>query len=458
MSAASQSITKTENPFATALGICVIVFALLASVFLHVVGMSLTGAVLFLSASLLLWAAFRYPIPALGTVLAFMPLYPLAIILARFFGPNFLMSDAVKASDRILLLVPTCIIGLRNRIRLKAPDWFLLACFGLALMRLGFGGSLLPLLNDFNFLIPYAAGRVALLTASQEKSWATRSVWIVAVLSVLGMIEVFIIGDGPRTVLYVSAAEGATEGGALNAVFHAEGFTGLRESATMFGPLQFASLCMVALIVWWVYHRNPLPGIAIAAGLICTVTRSAWLGTCLAIPSLAVLMHQKKRFLVYAALGLALFIASIPTLGLSDYLFATRTGQDPSAQGHLTDVVNGAEYVWDHPFGFGPGNAGMYAFKNNTHAIFIESTYLTLAAEYGIATSLCFGGFLVSTLLIIWPQRTQLGYAALGILIGFGAVMFFAAMHDVFSLACWVWFPVGLAVRSSDSASGNVAA
>ena len=453
MSTASQSIAKRENPFATAFGISVIVFVFLAAVFLHVLGMPLTGPVLILSAGALFLAAFRYPIPALGTVLSLMSIYPLAFVLAKFFGPSYVAS--LQGSDRIALLLVTVILWYRYGVKFTFPDRLALAAFLLALIRLSFGGTLLPLLNDFDFLIPYAAGRMALLTASQTQTWARRAVWIIAVLAIFGMIEVFIIGDGPRTVLYVAAAEGATEGGALNAVFHAEGFAGLRESSTMFGPLQFASLCMVALIVWWVYHRNPLPGMAIAAGLICTVTRSAWLGTCLTVPFLAIVMRQKRRFLVYAALGLALFLASIPALGLSDYLFATKTGQDPSAQGHLTDVIRGTAYVLEHPFGFGPGNAGMYAFKNNTHAIFIESTYLTLAAEYGIATSLCFIGFLASALWIALRLRTQIGYAAGGILVGFGAVMFFAAMHDVFSLACWVWFPVGLAVKSSAIASGS---
>lgn len=251
-------------------------------------------------------------------------------------------------------------------------------------------------------------------------------------------------------MLYTSVADlMTTEGGTLNAVFHAEGFSGLRESATMLGPLTFGSLCMVGLILWWVYHRNPLPAGMIAAGLVCTVTRSAWLGTSLAIPVLAVLMKQRRRFFLYAGLGLTLFIVSIPLLGLSDYLLMAKAGQDYSTQGHEESILKGLDYMANHPFGSGPGNAGFYASQNNSNGIGFESTYLTFAAEYGIPATLCFAGFLVSALWMAWRERTQLGYATVGIIVGFGAVMTFAPLHLEFPLATWIWFPVGLAVRSS---------
>jgi O-antigen ligase len=343
------------------------------------------------------------------------------------------------------------ILWQRNGIRLAAPDWFLMAMFGLALLRLEFAGKLLPLLSDFNFMIAYAVGRVAVLTSEQEKLWAKRAVWIVAVLAILGMVEIFFIGDGPRTALFLVADPGITFNGALGNSFHATGYLGMRESATSLGPLHFAPLCMAALIVWWVYFRNPLPGAMIAAGLICTVTRSAWVGTALAIPFVAVLMGQQKRLFRYGVLGLALFAASVPVLGLSDYLFATKTMQDPSAEGHAEDLMIGLAYVSGHPLGVGPGNAGRWASDkfNNSSAVTVDDTYLTLASEYGIPTALCFVGFLLTALRLSCRERTQLGYAAAGIVFGFSAVMTFFLVHDIFPLACWIWFPLGLAVRSS---------
>jgi O-antigen ligase len=269
------------------------------------------------------------------------------------------------------------------------------------------------------------------------------------------MVEVFLIGEGPRTALYLSVANGGTDGRALDAAFHGQGYSGLRESSTMFGPLQFAPLCMTGLIIWWVYCRNPIPGAMIAAGLICSVTRSAWIGTAVAISVLAVIMLQKKRFILYLGLALALFAAAIPVLGLSDYLFSVKTGQDPSAQGHQESIFEGLEYVSDHSLGIGPGNVGKYAVKNDYNAPGFENTYLTLAAEYGVPATLCFLGFLLTILRVLWRARTQLAYVGVGIVIGFGVIMMFAALHDVFPLACWLWFPVGLAIRASVDAGAR---
>jgi hypothetical protein len=424
---------------------------LLLAAFLHTLGIPLIVVALVLVGGVVLWVAFRHPTGILGAFLAFMPIFPMAFTLGEYFGPHWMA--LAPGSIKVLLFLLIFTLWRRNGIKLIVTDWFLLACFGLAVVRLAFGGALLALESDLSLMIAYAAGRVAALSADQEKLWARRAVWIVAVLSVLGLSEIFVFGEGPRTILYLAVAEGATETGALNASFHADGYSGLRESATMFGPLTFASLCMVALIVWWVYCRNPLPAGMIAVGLVCSITRSGWLGTALAIPFLAVVMEQKKRFVLYAGLTLVVFVASVPLLGLGDYLFSTKTGQDPSAQGHQESIFQGLEYVSDHPFGSGPGSAGPYATKSSSNGVFIENTYLTLAAQYGIPTGLCFLGFLFSALRVLWRERTQRGYAAIGVLVGFGTVMMVAPLHQDFPLQSWIWFPIGLAIRSSTTGS-----
>ena len=450
MSVASQSAAKVQNPYRSALVIVCVASILLFGGLLRVFGLSLVIPAFAVGAAGLLWLAFRHPIFYLGVILALIPMDPLALIIARFFGPSFLMSDMVKAFDRILFLPAIFVLWRRNGIKLRTPDWFLLACLGLAVVRFVFGGELVPLIYDFDFMIAYVAGRVAVLTASQQETWARRAVWIVAILSVLGMTEVFIIGEGPRTILYLAAAEGATEGGALNGTYHASGVMGMRESATMFGPLQFGALCMVALVIWWVYRRDFLPVGMIGSGLILSLARSSWVGVAVAICLLGIIMRQKKPLLLYASLALALFVAAIPVIGLGDFLSATIKGQEVSAEGHKQSLFEGMTYVLGHPFGSGPGSAGTFAFKNDSFIVWSENSYLTLASEYGIPTVVCFVGFLVSVLAKIWSQRTRLSYAAVGILVAFSTVMMFlAAVHDVFSLAAWVWFPIGLAVRSA---------
>jgi O-Antigen ligase len=393
---------------------------------------------------------FRFPVALLGILLAFIPLDYMAIELGKFAGlPHMTLVSACTKEIPFLLLL--FILWRRHGYQAAAPDWFLLAFFSLALVRTVFDGFLAGFVTDFSFLISYFVGRVTVLTQKQERRWAGCAVWLAASLSVVGMIEVFILGEGPRTLLYV-ATDSQSDAGQLTASFHGIGFTGLREAATMVGPNSFGILCMIALIVWWVYSRNPVPGAMIAAGLICSVTRSAWIGTAAAIPLLAFLMNQKRRFLLSVTLALALFAASIPLLGLSDYMLFNTTGQDPSAQGHRDEIWSGVEYAANHPFGSGNEKVSALSLHEDLNAIVFETTYPNFAAEYGVAAVFCFVGSLATALYLLWRMHSQLGRAALGILAGLSVVMIFTLPLLDRRLACWAWFPIGLAVRQTRAA------
>jgi O-antigen ligase len=78
----------------------------------------------------------------------------------------------------------------------------------------------------------------------------------------------------------------------------------------------------------------------------------------------------------------------------------------------------------------------------------VENSYLTIAAQYGIASALCFVAFMLSAFRLAWRERTPLAYLVIGIILGFGSVMMVSPLHDVFTLASWIWFPVGMLVRT----------
>ncbi|MGA2847832.1 MAG: O-antigen ligase family protein [Terracidiphilus sp.] len=452
MNVAAQAIQRPGKTLAVGLGLCATAFVLLLSALLYELGMSPAPILLAVAGAALLAVAFRYPLACTGAFLAFMPVYPLTFLIAKFFAPSAI--GHLEGIDRVVLLLLTCILWWRNGVKLIAPDWFLIAAVGITILRLPLDGSMLQTASDFGFIIAYAAGRVAGMTSDRESIWAKRAVWIFAAVSVLGLTEVFGFGEAPRTLLYLSVAESSTVNGvALGPPFHAGGFAGLRESSTMLGPLHFGPMCMVALIIWWAYSRRPIPGIMIATGLVCSITRSAWVGAALAIFFLAIVMGQRKRLFTYVSLALALFVAAVPFLGLSDYLAANKSGSDVSLGQHQDSLLEGLTVVASHPLGLGSANIGRQAEKSNESATYFESAYLTLAGEYGIPTILCLLGFLLAAFRVSLRQRTQLGYTAAAVVIGFGAVLMFASLHDVFPLACWLWFPVGLAVTSSSKQS-----
>jgi hypothetical protein len=434
-----------ENPFAAPFRISVAILILVTGVLLSAMVPPWTVIVPIAGAALI-WALLKHPTSILGLFLAWMPLEFLAVMTGRFFGVPLV--EVVSKSKEPLLLVLILVLWHGNGVRLATSDWFLLGLFAIAGIHKVFGGDFASFQDDFGFLLPYFAGRVTVLTAKQEHLWARCAVWIVGSLSVVGMLEVFVIGDRPRGLLYLALGRVIEiEQGGLTASFHGTGYTGLREASTMIGPPEFGGLCMIALIIWWVYRQNPLIGGMVAAGLVCAVTRSAWLGAAAAICVLAVAMKQTKRLALHATLALALFAAAIPILGLSDYLFFTQTGQDPSAEWHRETIVTGLQYVAEHPLGTGAGSIGARAFDRDKTALVLETSYLSFSGQYGLAALICFLGFLLSAFRLVWRDRSALGYAASGIMVGFGVMMIVLIMHTDFRLNCWVWFPVGLAVR-----------
>src|SRR5579871_3735236 len=77
----------------------IVVFAALLSVF----GVHLLPIVLFLAAATLSWWLLQHPLGSLGLILAFMPLFQMAFMLAEFFGPPFVTS--LSPVDRIAVVL-----------------------------------------------------------------------------------------------------------------------------------------------------------------------------------------------------------------------------------------------------------------------------------------------------------------------------------------------------------------
>src|SRR6267142_4563824 len=210
-------VTPSLSGFQISVAICILTLAGLLSVFLS----PLMVFVPFVGAAAL-WLVLRFPVTLLGLVLAFMPFDFMAIALGKFFGLPHMTLVSVFDKEVMLLLVGI-LLWRRNGFKASTPDWFILACFVLALTRTLLGGSLANFAEELGFILPYAVGRMAVLTAQQEELWARGAVWIAAVLSIAGLAEVFIFGETPRTLLYMTLGEEE-----LPVSFHAMGFAGLR--------------------------------------------------------------------------------------------------------------------------------------------------------------------------------------------------------------------------------------
>jgi hypothetical protein len=388
------------------------------------------------------WAIFSHPSTALGILLAVMPVHFLTIAIGKFYGLEH-MSALSICTKEIPLLLLAVLLWRRNGFTPVLADWFVGAFFIVALVRSFFGGFFMGFADDFVFLIPYAVGRVTILTETQERLWAQCGLWIAAILSIVGIGELLILGEEPRKLLLsVAFAEDDLSG------LRAGGYEGLRASSTMAGPLAFGALCMLVLIIWWVYFRKPLPALIVVAGLICSLSRSAWIGTIVAVSILAFRASQKKRLLKCGLVGIGLFFSAVALLQMDEFVSMSAAGQDNSTQVHIASLRKGLEYVAVHPLGTGGGSIGFRATKDNALLENLESVYLTYGANYGWLALLSFVGFVLSALLKLWKAATPSGNAALGILIGFAIMMMFEPMHTGTPLNSWVWVPIGLSLRS----------
>jgi len=140
---AGQLLLKPDRSSVVALATCAVASTLLFSTLLYLFGISPVPLLLALGSATLLWFAYSHTVACVGAFLAFMPFFPLVFLLAKFFGPSYI--GQLEGIDRAVLLLLTILLFVRNRVKLIRPDYFLLAAFGLAALRLPFDGSLLAL-------------------------------------------------------------------------------------------------------------------------------------------------------------------------------------------------------------------------------------------------------------------------------------------------------------------------
>src|ERR1700690_1599004 len=140
-----------DSAFVLPLRVGVVCFVFLLAVFLCIF-VSPLAVFAPLAAVVLLWVPFRNPVTTLGAVLAFMPIDFMAIALGKFFGLPHMTLVSVCDKELILILLGF-ILWRKNGFKPTTPDWLLLACFALASIRTVFGGTVVGLWTDFNFIV-----------------------------------------------------------------------------------------------------------------------------------------------------------------------------------------------------------------------------------------------------------------------------------------------------------------
>jgi hypothetical protein len=249
-------------------------------------------------------------------------------------------------------------------------------------------------------------------------------------------------------------------------------------------PLATAFALAVALLVagaWPPLRRRltvPLAGL-IAVGLLFTLSRSTLVALAGAFVVLAFALRRAWP-VAAAAATLAVgagFALAYPSLAPETHFFpeelayqeeqarlkgglpeggGTLSPSEPSIESHWTNLVDGAETVLGHPQGYGLGNAGAVAQRNDVELLAGESNYTELGVETGLAGLALFVAWSLAVLAgLLRTARAGDPYAA-GVAAAFALVLALGVQTDAFGvpwLAYCVWWLSGSALSRAAPAA-----
>lgn len=260
-----------------------------------------------------------------------------------------------------------------------------------------------------------------------------------------------------------------------NFAFNSEDGLFRRLVSLFISPLATAFMLLVALLLAAAGGplRRPIavPLAALcAAGFLFTLTRSAVVALAAGLVVLAVALARSwplaaAAATVAAGVAFALVFTSVAprTHFFPDELEyqerqarlkgglpggdGTLSLEEPSLRSHLTSLRDGVETVLGHPQGYGLGNAGAIARRNDIELKAGESNYTELGVEVGLAGALVFIAWNVALLLgLLRAARNggdpTLQWARAGLAASLAAVLVLGFQTDAFGvpwLAYCIW-------------------
>lgn len=392
--------------------------------------------------------AWAFPRRCLVVLFLLLLVQPVAVLLMQFEKLSDMWIAAISGSKEAVLAIIFISLLCKTKPRLILSDVLIGGLILFALL-VGIANPASPILvglkDDFDFAIAYGVGR-ALVASEEETLWFVRiSLVAVAIISLVGILEFTFFGPAPRMFLM-----GATRADELSPTFGAEMLQGFRAASTLTSPIEFGHICTIGLLFFAGYYKSLswpywIASAFTAGGLITSVTRSAWLGTVVGLCLIAVRTGQKLKLLALFLVAACILAALAPALGVKDFLALTLSGKEPSLQGHEKSLADMGDYVVAHPFGSGPGTAGVRALESHRMAnvMYAESSYLHFGLEYGLPGMVLFAAFCASVVFGCMRNSTTLGVAGSAVALAFIVIYAFVSPPIDFPGAVWTWLPIG---------------
>ncbi len=239
--------------------------------------------------------------------------------------------------------------------------------------------------------------------------------------------------------------------------------------STFLSPLASAYFLVVVLLFIAAARRRPLTlavGALAYVGLLATHTRAALVALTLGLIVIAVIRRRWEP----AVLGLASLVvsaaavAAFPTIGPSTSYTAAElaclrenaahaeqaqegdplTGSDSSTRSHLRNLRDGLRVVFEHPQGYGLGNAGVSASRTSVDVKAGESTFTEIGVDTGLLGMAVLAAWFAALIAALWRRSAWLAASM-------AAVAFVGLQTDVIGVhwvAVVVFALAGVALRA----------
>jgi O-antigen ligase len=251
-----------------------------------------------------------------------------------------------------------------------------------------------------------------------RKHWVPVILWPTAIVTVFGLLQAFVLpqdflkhfGYGPSTIP------------AYQTINSNQSYARIQSTLRGVNPYGAYLVLITSLIAALLLRmkRNWQKIILLIASLITliyTFSRSAWIGTFVAVAFLVILgLYKTKLFstVVISGVVVVLIVGALVVTNhstqLQNIIYHTQTNsavKTTSDQGHLSGLESGLKDIYHQPLGGGVGTAGPASTYNPKRIRIAENYYIQVGQETGI---IGLGLFLAINICLgyrLWQRRSE---------------------------------------------------
>lgn len=279
---------------------------------------------------------------------------------------------------------------------------------------LGYG-----LIVDSRFVIFFIVSWVAALASGfLRKHWVPIILWPAAIVSAYGLLQAFVL---PHDFLKHFGYSASTIR-PYQTINDNQKYIRIQSTLRGVNPLGAYLVVIISLIsaLWLRLKRNWPELVLLLASLLTlfyTFSRSAWIGSFVAIAFIVALGLYKTKFfsaVFISCIAIVLILAALVVTNhssrLQNIIYHTQTNsasKTTSDQGHLSGLKSGLKDIYHQPLGGGVGTAGPASVYNPKRTRIAEDYYIQIGQETGIVGLGLFLAINICVGLRLWQRRTD---------------------------------------------------